>query len=299
LEASEIPSSQRYDTYLGLPALVGKSRIAAFQSIKERIWKRLQDWKLKFLSQAGKEILLKAVIQAIPTYSMGVFLLPKVLCSEINSLIQKFWWSNQSKEAGIPWMSWSRMSLSKERGGMGFRDLQYFNRALLAKQVWRLWKMEDSLTARIMKAKYYPSCSIFEAQLSNKSSYAWRSILKARELVKEGLIWRIGNGESVPIWGAKWLPIKSTHCVQSPVSILTGTAVVKDLIDQDSRWWNQQLLEDIFKPEEVRAIQSIPISSTNQKDTQIWGELRNILPSFGEFLVRSAYHLTKELESPS
>lgn len=62
VEVARIPVTQRYDTYLGLPALVGKSRVAAFKSIKEQIWKRLQDWKIKFLSQAGKEILLKAVI---------------------------------------------------------------------------------------------------------------------------------------------------------------------------------------------------------------------------------------------
>jgi hypothetical protein len=86
-----IPVTQRYDTYLGLPALVGKSRMAAFKKLKDRVWKRLQDWKIKFLSQAGKEILIKAVIQAIPTYSMNIFLLPKTLCSEMNSLMQKFW----------------------------------------------------------------------------------------------------------------------------------------------------------------------------------------------------------------
>lgn len=91
LEVAGIPTTQRYDKYLGLSALVGKSRTQAFKSIKERIWKRLQDWKLKFLSQARKEILVKAVIQAIPTYNMSVFQLPKGLCSEINFLMQKFW----------------------------------------------------------------------------------------------------------------------------------------------------------------------------------------------------------------
>jgi hypothetical protein len=116
LRVAGIPSTQRYDTYLGLPALIGKSKSAAFQNIKDRVWKRLQDWKLKFLSQAGKEVLLKAVIQAIPTYSMSVFLLPKALCTEINSLMQKFWWGHKKKENGIPWMSWSRMGLPKSRG---------------------------------------------------------------------------------------------------------------------------------------------------------------------------------------
>jgi hypothetical protein len=94
LAVSGLPCSQRFDTYLGLPALVGKSRTKDFKGIKDRIWKRLQDWKIKFLSQAGKEILIKAVIQAIPTYSMSIFRLPKTLCLEINALMQKFWWGH-------------------------------------------------------------------------------------------------------------------------------------------------------------------------------------------------------------
>ena len=85
-----ISSTQCYDTYLGLLAIVGRSRIRAFKSIKDRVCKRLQDWKIKFLSQAGKEILLKAVIQAIPTYYMSMFKVPKSLCSEINSLMSRF-----------------------------------------------------------------------------------------------------------------------------------------------------------------------------------------------------------------
>jgi hypothetical protein len=118
LETSRIPATQRYDSYLGLPALAGKSRIAAFKNILDRVWKRLHDWKVKFL--AGKEILLKAVVQAIPTYCMSVFLLLKSLCSEINSQMQKFWWSHYKKESGIHWMSWRRMGLSKKEGEWAF-----------------------------------------------------------------------------------------------------------------------------------------------------------------------------------
>jgi hypothetical protein len=80
---------------LGLPALVGKSRSREFQGIKDRVWKRLNDWKTKFLSQAGKEVLLKAVVQAIPTYSMSIFSLPKALVSDLNSMMQKFWWGHK------------------------------------------------------------------------------------------------------------------------------------------------------------------------------------------------------------
>jgi hypothetical protein len=90
---------------LGLPAFVGRFRTKAFQSIKDRVWKRFQDWKLKFLSQARKEILLKAMIQAIPTYCMSVFSLPKTLCYYLDSMMQKFWWGHKENEKRIHWMS--------------------------------------------------------------------------------------------------------------------------------------------------------------------------------------------------
>lgn len=86
LQLVEVTTIQCYDKYLGLPALVGKSRVQEFQNIIDRVQKRNKDWKTKFLSQTGKEILLKVVIQAIPTYSMGVFLLAKELCKELNSI---------------------------------------------------------------------------------------------------------------------------------------------------------------------------------------------------------------------
>ncbi|XP_059436384.1 uncharacterized protein LOC132169351 [Corylus avellana] len=82
-----VPSSQRYDNYLGLLSLVGKSRVREFQHITERVRKRISDWKVKFLSQAGKEILIKVVLQAIPTYNMSIFLLQKKLCNDLNGLM--------------------------------------------------------------------------------------------------------------------------------------------------------------------------------------------------------------------
>jgi hypothetical protein len=290
LAIAGVPATQRYDKYLGLPTLVGKSRTTAFKNIIERVWKRLQDWKIKFLSQAGKEILLKAVIQAIPTYCMSVFLFPKKLCNELNSLMKKFWWSSHGKEKGIHWMSWEKMGFSKSAGGMGFRDFISFNKALLAKQVWRMWKNPEGLVARIMRAKYHKDCSILEAQRGRKPSFAWRSIQNSCELVREGLIWRVGNGSSVRIWKDKWLPLPSTYMVHSPPVLLEPNATVGDLIDSDTKWWDISLLERMFTEEEIKAIQTVPLSRTNQPDMLIWRGT-----STGEFTVKSAYHLQKNM----
>jgi hypothetical protein len=133
LSLSGLMETHRIDTYLGLPSFVGKSKAQSFGFIKDRVTKKISNWKVKFLSQAGKEVLLKAVIQAIPTYSMCVFQLPIALCKEINCLMQNFWWNHMSQNAKIHWMSWERMGRSKAVGGLGFRDLVLFNQALLAK----------------------------------------------------------------------------------------------------------------------------------------------------------------------
>jgi hypothetical protein len=87
------------------PFILGKNRNVAFNNIKEKVLRKLNNWKSRLLSLAGKEVLLKAVVQAIPTYSMSVFLLPASLCRELNQLMQVFWWGHLCKASKIHWMS--------------------------------------------------------------------------------------------------------------------------------------------------------------------------------------------------
>lgn len=105
LESSGLVEANRYDSYLGLPTLVGKNRNYAFKDIKEKVYRKLNNWKSKLLSLAGKEVLLKAVVQVIPTYSMSVFLLIYSLCNELNQLMQSFWWGHLNHGSKIHWMS--------------------------------------------------------------------------------------------------------------------------------------------------------------------------------------------------
>lgn len=80
---------------------------------------------------------------------------------------------------------------------MGFRKLGKFNDLLLAKKIWRLANNEESLFHRVFKAKFFLNCSIMECENSNKGSYAWRSIIKAKHVIEFGRVWRVGNGESI------------------------------------------------------------------------------------------------------
>lgn len=70
--------------------------------IKERVWANLQGWKEQLLSQAGQDVLLKAVVQVIPTFAMSRFNLP-VTCNDIKQLIRKFWWGQWGDQRKIHW----------------------------------------------------------------------------------------------------------------------------------------------------------------------------------------------------
>lgn len=129
---------KQHEKYLGLPSLVGKNKRGTFNDIKEKIGKKLAGWKEKMLSKAGKEVLIKVVAFAIPTYTMSCFKLPNSLCDEITSMIRNFWWGQRHEERKIPWISWENLCEPKGDGGLGFKNLKLFNLALLAKQGWQL-----------------------------------------------------------------------------------------------------------------------------------------------------------------
>ena len=116
----------------------------------------------------------------------------------------------------MAWVSWRKMCKSKSDGGMGFRNLQAFNLAMLAKQAWRILKNPNSLIARIYKAKYFPFSDILSAKLGCSPSYAWRSIFNSLEVIRRGIRWRVGNGKLIHIWEDKWLPNPTTYKVCPP-----------------------------------------------------------------------------------
>ncbi|XP_031120358.1 uncharacterized protein LOC116023496 [Ipomoea triloba] len=168
------------------------------------------------LSRAGKEVLIKSVAQALPTYSMSIYCLPISYSERIERVMNKFWWeSSGNGNGGIRWMAWNKMCDPEVHGGMGFKCLQKFNVALLAKQGWRLLTNPMSLAAQLYKARYYSHGEFLDAKISANPSLYWRSILVGQDVLQQGCYKRIGNGHSTKVWNQPWLPNIVDPCAVS------------------------------------------------------------------------------------
>ena len=88
---------------------MGINKKGSLNYIKEQVWSKLEGWKEKLLSQTGKEVLIKAIVQAIPTFAMSYFKLLMGLCHDIEILIWKFQWGESGDRRKIHWKNWETL----------------------------------------------------------------------------------------------------------------------------------------------------------------------------------------------
>jgi alkylhydroperoxidase/carboxymuconolactone decarboxylase family protein YurZ len=170
-----------------------------------QIKKLVNEYAAKNLSGAAREVLVKAIYQAIPMYSMSCFRLSKKTCKKITSVVARYWWGGDELKRKIHWKKWSDIAIPKRAGGMNFRDFHLINQAMLAKQGCRLMTKPDSLCARVMKGKYFHNSNFLDARKKRNSSHVWRAILHGREALNKGLIKRVGDGSSIRALDDPWI----------------------------------------------------------------------------------------------
>lgn len=273
--------------YLGLPSLIGRSKKNVFKYLKEKVVQRIKGWSSKMLSRAGKLVMLKNVVQSIPAYAMSCFLMPKSLCQEIQKVMNGFFWQNQSSSSkGIRWLGWNRMCMSKKEGGLGFRDIQGFNIALLGKQCWKLVNEPHTLVSRLLKARYYPNSHFLEAKRSGGVSYTWSGLWEAKEGLKKGLRWIVGDGESISVASDRWLRTKEDFSINKEQTSSQGLRWrVCDLFQENRRLWDENKIKLHFNDDDVEAILNTRIPPVSTRDRIAWVHSKD-----GKYTVRSGYY---------
>lgn len=181
-------------------------------------------------------------------------------------------------------MSWERLCVVKEEGGLGFKKLRDFNIAMLAKQAWRLINNINPLVTQLMRARYFPNTDFLNAKIGVNPSYVWRSILESNDVIRQGCRRRIGNGLSTKIWKVPWLLCPDNGFLTTEMPEELKHENVQSLFEENQEGWDEEILCDILNERDRELVKQIPISRRKGEDVWFW-----LFDDKGEFTVRSCY----------
>ena len=201
----------------------------------------------------------------------------------------KYSWNDSLDKQKMHWKSWNSLCVTKELGGLCFRNFKVYNYAMLAKQAWWILSNPNTPLSKILKAKYFPVVDFLQASLGSCPSLTWHGILEGRKVLNIGCRLRVRSSNSIRIWVDRWLPRPHSFLVNSPCCHPPLDA--HELIDNELSCWDVSLNDDIFWPEEAELIKLIPLGRVWATDRWVWHYKKN-----GKFTLRSAYHITMNSE---
>ena len=119
-------------------------------------------------------------------------------------MCSRFLWTGNVTDHGVAKIAWSTVCLPKKEGGLGFRNLEIWNKTLCLKLIWRLYIPNPSLWASWIKKYRIGDESLWSLEAKNASSGTWRSLLNLRSLTTNFLRAEVGNGETTRFWWDIW-----------------------------------------------------------------------------------------------
>eukprot|EP00253_Pinus_taeda_P035221 PITA_35221 len=245
--------------YLGFRLKPSGYKIADWIWLITKVEKRLQVWYHRYLSRAGRLILIKSVIEATLVYWMALAWIPRGILHRLQSICCRFLWKGQQSGRIFAWVKWDTIALPKRWGGWGIKRLIYFSKALAAKLGWRLLTT-DSLWSRVAIAKYIKPHSVIDWLCMRQTQHMhlsniWKAIIDTIPLLREGITWRIREGNAVCIGIDSWVGCGNAHRLHN--------GLINHLQDRDE--WKEY----------TTALTQAHIRLTDGPDEIIWAHAKN------------------------
>lgn len=185
--------------YLGVPIFAGRSRLVYFEHLVDKVRRKLDGWKAKILSFAGKLTLLKAVLSSVPIYTLASSYVPITIIKRIEQIMSHFLWNSRG-ERRMHWVNWDAVCSPKEEGGLGVRRLAHIQQGLHGKLMW-LVLQGDTLWGRFARSKYFRGNYCVS---KHTTSPLWNSIASHESTLRSIGQWVVGRGD-ISFWSDNWL----------------------------------------------------------------------------------------------
>lgn len=192
--------------YLGVPLLSTLLTYSDCIPLIERISSRIKSWLSRFLSFAGRLQLIHSVLFSIQVFWSSVFILPRRVILEVEKQLRAFLWTGTDTNLSGAKVNWDTVCLPKQEGGLGIKDLQIWNEAAVAKNLWRCFVDTKSLWIKWVHAYRLRGDGIWNINTPASCSWSWRKLLHIREQVRPHIIHKVGNGTNTLLWHDNWHP---------------------------------------------------------------------------------------------
>lgn len=145
------------EKYLGV--YVAHRRLEQYLTHKlliDKFYNKLARWKVNIFSFAGRLELIKSVLLSVPIYFMSIARLPNIKIKELTGIMRRFLWGKVGQNRYLSLIAWRKICVSIEDEGLGIREVDLFNKALLQKITWQVAANQNRIWIQIMQAKYFP-----------------------------------------------------------------------------------------------------------------------------------------------
>ncbi|KAJ4765720.1 RNA-directed DNA polymerase (reverse transcriptase)-related family protein [Rhynchospora pubera] len=218
------------------------SRPAHFDQLVNKVQRRISTWAAKSLSQAGKIVLIRSVVEPLIVFNTAGGPLPATVASKIEMMIRSFFWENGGKQK-MHLISWDRITLRKEEGGLGLRKVQTINGAMMLKILWKVASREheDSPWVKLLRAKYLTMRTLWLSGEPRRCTKLWRALMQYRQVLQPHVQWQIGTGDKCMVFGEPWHDLWQA---MTPVSSRQRSMRLQELTEPTGQGWSHNSLAD-------------------------------------------------------
>ncbi|GJX28323.1 putative RNA-directed DNA polymerase [Tanacetum coccineum] len=190
--------------YLGVPLISKRLYVKDCQLLIDRVKKRVFDWKNKTLSFAGRLQLVQSVVSSLQVYWSSVFILPKTIAYDIERLMRDFIWNFGEFKRGKSKVNWDAVCKPKVEGGLGIKSLNSWNISLMSKHIWNIVTHKESLWVKWINVYKLKGRSFWDIPEKAGACWAWKNLLRYRDLFRDHIVHKIGDGLSTSLWFDNW-----------------------------------------------------------------------------------------------